>query len=319
MTASPMATVARRGGGTGGRPGLRQSGPGRPGAGDGRLALKYLAPGMTGFVIFIAVPLLASLAISLFRWPLFGAPQFVAMENYSYMLTRDPGFWRVLGNTALFTVAYTALNLVLAVAIAVWLQRLGSWAPFFRVLFFVPVVVPMVANALVWRLMLDDGGLVNSMLALVGIDGPSWLGSPRLAMVSLIAMSIWQGIGYNIVVLSAGLNNISPNVIEAALIDGTTGWSRFTKVIFPMLSPSIFFCTIMTVIGAFKVFTQPYMLTNGGPGDATNTLVLYLYRQGFSFNDLGYASALAWVLFVFVMLITALQFVGQKRWVNYES
>ena len=319
MTSSPMSTVPRRGAGTGGRPGPRTSGPGRPQAGDGRLALKYLAPGMTGFVIFIAVPLLASLAISLFRWPLFGAPEFVAIENYSYMLTRDPGFWRVLGNTALFTVAYTMLNLVLATTIAVWLQRLGSWAPFFRVLFFVPVVVPMVANALVWRLMLDDGGLVNSTLALVGIDGPSWLGDSTLAMVSLIAMSIWQGIGYNIVVLSAGLNNISPNVIEAALIDGTTGWTRFTKVIFPMLSPSIFFCTIMTVIGAFKVFTQPYMLTNGGPGDATNTLVLYLYRQGFSFNDLGYASALAWVLFVLVMLITALQFVGQKRWVNYES
>jgi multiple sugar transport system permease protein len=243
----------------------------------------------------------------------------VGIENYTYMLSTDPVFWRVLANTALFTVAYTALNLVLAVAIAVWLQRLGSWAPFFRVLFFVPVVVPMVANALVWRLMLDDDGLVNSMLAVVGIEGPSWLGNSALAMVSLIAMSIWQGIGYNIVVLSAGLNNISPNVLEAATIDGATGWGRFSKVVFPMLSPSIFFCTIMTVIGAFKVFTQPFMLTNGGPGDATNTLVLYLYRQGFSFNDLGYASALAWVLFVFVMLITALQFAGQKRWVNYES
>jgi multiple sugar transport system permease protein len=319
MTASPMATVPRTGGGTGGRTGLRKSGPGRRRAGEGRLALKYLAPGMTGFVVFIAVPLVASLAISLFRWPLFGAPEFVGTENYSYMVTGDPVFWRVLGNTVLFTVAYTALNLVLAVAVAVWLQRLGSWAPFFRVLFFVPVVVPMVANALVWRLMLDDGGLINATLALVGIDGPSWLGDPTLAMVSLIAMSLWQGIGYNIVVLSAGLNNISPNIIEAAVIDGATGWGRFTKVIFPMLSPSVFFCTIMTVIGAFKVFTQPYMLTNGGPGDATNTLVLYLYRQGFSFNDLGYASALAWVLFVFVMLITALQFVGQKRWVNYES
>lgn len=319
MTASPMAPAPQRGGRAVGVPGSHRRVPGRAVADDRRLALKYLAPGMTGFVIFIVVPLVASLGISLFRWPLFGAPEFVGAENYQFMLTTDPVFWRVLGNTAMFTVAYTTLNLVLAVAIAVWLQRLGSWAPFFRVLFFVPVVVPMVANALVWRLMLDDGGVVNAALGLVGIDGPSWLGDSTLAMVSLIAMSIWQGIGYNIVVLSAGLNNISPNVIEAALIDGTTGWSRFAQVIFPMLSPSIFFCTIMTVIGAFKVFTQPFMLTNGGPGDATNTLVLYLYRQGFSFNDLGYASALAWVLFVFVMLVTALQFVGQKRWVNYES
>jgi len=273
---------------------------------------------MTGFVLFIVVPLVASMAISLFDWPLFGSPEFVGLENYRAMVTTDPVFWRVLGNTAFFTVAYTALNLVLAVALAVWLQHLGSWAPFFRVLFFVPVVVPMVANALMWRLMLDDTGVVNSALSVIGIDGPSWLGDPKLAMASLIAMSIWAGIGYNVVVLSAGLNNINRSVLEAAKIDGANGWKLFGRVVFPLLSPSIFFCTIMTVIGAFKVFTQPFMLTNGGPGDATNTLVLYLYRQGFSFNDLGYASALAWVLFVFVMLITALQFVGQKRWVTYE-
>ncbi|MFC7405678.1 carbohydrate ABC transporter permease [Georgenia alba] len=286
---------------------------------DGRLALRYLAPGMTGFVLFIVVPLLASLTISFFDWPLFGVGEFLGLEHYREMLTDDPVFWRVLFNTVLFTVAYTALNLVLATALAVWLQRLGSWAPFFRILFFVPVVVPMVANALVWRLMLDDGGIVNSALGLLGIDGPSWLGEPALAMVSLVAMSIWQGIGYNIVVLSAGLNNISPIVLEAATVDGAIGWTRFARVVFPLLSPAIFFCTIMTVIGAFKVFTQPYMLTAGGPGDATNTLVLYLYSQGFSFHDLGYASALAWVLFVFVMLVTALQFAGQRRWVSYDS
>ncbi|GAA4431739.1 sugar ABC transporter permease [Georgenia halophila] len=298
------------------RPGRRR-GAGR--SSDGRLALRYLAPGMTGFLLFIVLPLAASLTISLFDWPLFGAAEFLGLENYREMLTSDPMFWRVLGNTALFTVTFTALNLVLATALAVWLQRLGSWAPFFRVLFFIPVVVPMVANALVWRLMLDDTGVLNSALSVVGIDGPSWLGQPRLAMVSLVAMSIWQGIGYNIVVLSAGLANISPLVLEAATVDGATGWKRFSRVVFPLLSPSIFFCTIMTVIGAFKVFTQPYMLTNGGPGEATSTLVLYLYRQGFSYHDLGYASALAWVLFVFVMLVTALQFAGQKRWVNYES
>lgn len=292
---------------------------GGPRARDRRLAIAHLAPGMTGFVVFIVVPLLASIVISLFTWPIFGAPEYVGLENYRTLLTTDPVFWTVLRNTVVFTVAYTALNLVLALALAMWLHNLGSWAPFFRILFFVPVVVPMVANALVWRLMLDDSGVVNAALGLIGIDGPSWLGDSTLAMVSLITMSIWQGIGYNIVVLGAGLGTINPSVIEAAMIDGTGGWSRFTKVIFPMLSPAIFFCTIMTLINAFKVFAQPYMLTNGGPGDATNTLVLYLYRQGFSYNDLGYASALAWVLFVLVMLVTALQFAGQKRWVNYDS
>lgn len=286
---------------------------------DGRLAMGYLAPGMTGFVIFIVVPLAASVVISLFDWPLFGTPEFIGLANYKTMLMSDPVFWAVMGNTALFTVAYTVLNLVLAVAIAVWLHNLGTWAPVFRILFFVPVVVPMVANALVWRLMLDDAGVVNGVLGMIGVEGPSWLGDDALAMMSLITMSIWQGIGYNIVVLGAGLNNIDPNIIEAAMIDGMGGWTRFTKVVFPMLSPAIFFATIMTIINAFKVFTQPYMLTGGGPGDATNTLVLYLYRQGFSYDSLGYASSLAWVLFVFIMLITALQFAGQKRWVNYDS
>lgn len=287
--------------------------------GDGALALRYLAPGKAGLILFILIPLLASIVISLYRWPLFGEPEFLGLQNYERLLFHDPLFWQVLLNTLVFTVAFTALNLVLAIAIAVWLQRLGPWGPLFRVLFFIPVVVPMVANALVWRLMLNDDGVLNSTLELLGLPGPSWLGDPNLAMLSLIAMSIWQGIGYNIVVLGAGLNTINPSAVEAAMIDGAGPWQRFTRVILPLLTPSIFFCLVMTLIGAFKVFAQPFMLTNGGPGNSTTTLVLYLYQQGFSFNDLGYASALAWSLFVLVMLVTALQFAGQKKWVNYDS
>lgn len=287
--------------------------------GQGRLAAIYLAPGTLGFLIFIVLPLIASLVISLFDWPLFGDPKFVGADNYVRMFSADPVFWTVLGNTLFFAVAYTVLNLVISLALATWLHNLGSWGPFFRVLFFVPVVTPMVANALVWRLMLTDNGVVNGALATIGIHGPSWLSNNQLAMWSLIAMSLWQGIGYNIIVLGAGLNGISPNLLEASTIDGAGPWQRFFRVVLPLLSPSLFFCTVMTVIGAFKVFTQPYLLTLGGPGDSTNTIVLYLYRNGFSFDKMGYASALAWVLFVIVMLITALQFSQQKRWVNYDS
>ncbi|MFD2361238.1 MULTISPECIES: carbohydrate ABC transporter permease [unclassified Arthrobacter] len=287
--------------------------------GHGKLAAVYLAPGMLGFLIFIVVPLIASLVISLFDWPLFGTPKFVGLENYTRMLAGDPVFWTVLGNTLFFAVCYTVLNLVLALGVSTWLHSLGSWGPFFRVLFFIPVVTPMVANALVWRLMLTDDGVVNSFLANFGIHGPSWLSNSQLAMGSLIAMSLWQGIGYNIIVLGAGLNGISPNLLEAARIDGAGAWQRFFRVVLPMLSPSLFFCTVMTIIGAFKVFTQPYLLTLGGPGESTNTIVLYLYRNGFSFDKLGYASALAWALFVIVMLITALQFSQQKRLVNYDN
>ncbi|MCU1572338.1 MAG: transporter, permease protein [Micrococcaceae bacterium] len=287
--------------------------------GQGRLAALYLAPGMLGFCLFIVLPLVASLVISLFDWPLFGDPTFVGFKNYATMFSGDPVFWTVLGNTLLFAVAYTVINLVLSLGMATWLHNLGRWGTVVRILFFIPVVTPMTANALIWRLMLSDDGVVNSVLAGIGISGPSWLSNGPLAMTSLIAMSVWQGLGYNIFVLGAGLSSINPALLEAARIDGAGAWQRFSRIIFPMLSPSLFFCTVMTIIGSFKVFTQPFLLTLGGPGQSTNTIVLYLYRNGFSFDKMGYASALAWVLFVIVMLITALQFSQQKRWVNYDS
>jgi multiple sugar transport system permease protein len=290
---------------------------GRTGRGrQGWPAALYLSPGMLGFAVFIVMPLLVSLVISFFDWPLFGAPEFVGLENYRYMLAGDPAFWISLRNTGIFAVLYTAVNLVVALGLSYWLMNLGGrWAAFFRVLFFIPVVTPMIGN----RLMLNDDGVINQMLAAIGIQGPQWLNTPSWAMLSLVMMSLWQGMGYNIIVLGAGIAGINPSVLEASRIDGAGPVTRFFRVVFPMLSPTIFFCTIMTVIGAFKVFTQPYALTEGGPGNATNTLVLHLYRNGFSFDRLGYASALAWVLFVLVMLITAIQFSQQKRWVTYDS
>jgi multiple sugar transport system permease protein len=287
---------------------------------NGWSALPYLSPGMLGFAIFIVVPLFVSLVISFFDWPLFGAPEFVGLENYRFMLAGDPAFWISLRNTLIFAVVYTAVNLVVALGLSYWLMSLSArWAGFFRVLFFIPVVTPMIGNALIFRLLLNDDGVVNQMLAVVGIQGPQWLNTPSWAMVSLVVMSLWQGMGYNIIVLGAGIAGINPSVLEASRIDGAGPVDRFFRVVFPMLSPTIFFCTVMTIIGAFKVFAQPYALTEGGPGNATNTLVLHLYRNGFSFDRLGYASAIAWALFALVMLITALQFSQQKRWVSYDS
>ncbi|RCS71571.1 sugar ABC transporter permease [Brachybacterium alimentarium] len=275
---------------------------------------------MLGFAIFIVVPLLVSLVISVFDWPLFGAPEFVGLQNYRHMLAGDPAFWISLRNTLIFAILYTAVNLAVALGLSYWLMSLGGrWAAFFRVLFFIPVVTPMIGNALIFRLMLNDDGIVNQALGAIGITGPQWLNTPVWAMFSLVLMSLWQGMGYNIIVLGAGIAGINPSVLEASRIDGAGPVNRFFRVVFPMLSPTIFFCTIMTVIGAFKVFAQPYALTEGGPGNATNTLVLHLYRNGFSFDRLGYASAIAWVLFVLVMLITAVQFSQQKRWVTYDS
>ena len=294
---------------------------GEAGRGDGLRALVYLAPGMTGFLLFIILPLIASLVISFFDWSLFGGGRFVGVENYRRMLSgEDPAFWTVMRNTVVFAACYTALNLVISIGLSYWLQRMPEWlSRVLRVIFFIPVVTPMVGNALIWRLLLSDQGVVNSALGQVGISPVPFLNHPALAMGSLLVMSLWQGLGYNIVVLTAGLNGLNTSVLEAATIDGCNGVQRFFKVVFPMISPTVFFCTVMTIIGAFKVFAQPYFLTLGGPGEATNTIVLSLYRNGFSFDKLGYASSMAWVLFVIVMTVTALQFAGQKKWVNYDA
>lgn len=291
---------------------------GRPKRGDGLVALAYLWPGLAGFVCFIVVPLVGSLVISMFEWPLFGSPTFIGVDNY-VKLFADPTFYTVLANTVIFAFVYTALNLVLALAISLWLNTRIKFAGFWRVIFFLPAITPMVANALIWRLLLSQDGLVNSVLGGAGIDGPSWLSDSSLALASVITMSVWQSFGYNVIVLSAGLGSIPKEILEAARVDGTNAWTRLRHIILPMLSPSLFFTMTMTMIGAFQVFVQPQILTQGGPGEATNTFVLYLYRNGFVFDRLGYASALAWILFLVVMLITALQFAGQKRWVNYDK
>ncbi|QIZ97143.1 MULTISPECIES: sugar ABC transporter permease [unclassified Leifsonia] len=286
--------------------------------GDGLVALAYLWPGLAGFTFFILVPLLGSLVISLFEWPLFGSPTFVGFANYQKLFS-DPTFYTVLINTVIFAFVYTALNLVLALAVSLWLNTRIKFSGFWRVIFFLPAITPMVANALVWRLLLSDNGLVNSALASVGIQGPSWLSDASFALFSVIAMSVWQSFGYNVIVLSAGLGSIPKEILEASRMDGTSAWQRLRSIILPMISPSLFFTMTMTMIGAFQVFVQPQILTQGGPGESTNTFVLYLYRNGFVFDRLGYASALAWILFIVVMLITALQFAGQKKWVNYDK
>jgi len=276
---------------------------------------------MTGFLVFIIIPLIASLIISLFSWSLLGTSEFVGLDNYRRMISgEDPAFYTILKNTVVFALLYTGANLIISTGISYWLQHLPNrFSRMLRIIFFIPVVTPMAGNALIWRLLLNDEGVVNSALNSIGLPSLPWLNNPSLAMGSLVIMSLWQGLGYNIVVLTAGLNGINPSILEASELDGATGFRRFFQVVFPILSPTFFFCTVMTVIGAFKVFAQPFFLTKGGPGESTNTIVLALYRNGFSFDKLGYASALAWILFVIVMLLTALQFSQQKRWVNYDS
>jgi multiple sugar transport system permease protein len=281
--------------------------------------LPFLLPNGLGFLAFTLLPLAASLIISFFSWPVLGSHKYVGLANFVTLFAKDPVFFRVLLNTIYFVVVYVPLNVVLAVTIAVWLNTKVRGSGLFRIIFFLPVFTPMVANALVWRLMLAPTGVVNSCLGLLHLPAQNWLGSQQLAMPAIIVMSVWQGFGYNMLVFSAGLRSIPPSLYEAAMLDGAKPASRFWRLTLPLLTPSIFFGTVMTFITSFQLFVQPYVLTAGGPGVSTTSVVYYLYNNGFQYFKMGYASAIGWVLFIIIMAATALQFFFQKRLVSYES
>jgi multiple sugar transport system permease protein len=284
-----------------------------------RLAvLGFLSPNLAGFLVFTIFPIAASLIISFYEWPLLGKAAFVGFDNFVRLFTHDYVFWQVSLNTVYFVVGYIVLNLVVSLGLAVWLTSGIKFAALFRFVFFLPVVAPMVANSVIWRLLyVPQTGVFASALASLGIDPPNWLGSPEWAMPSVILMSVWAGFGYNMLIFVAGIQAIPASIYDAAQIDGVNAWTRFTNITFPMISPSIFFATVMTLISALKVFEQPYILTGGGPGSSTTTVVFYLYQQGFQNYDLGYASSIAWMLFLVIMFVTFIQFWAQKKWVHY--
>lgn len=287
---------------------------------DGRAAAGFLAPNGLGFAIFTIIPFLGSLVLSLFNWPLVGSPSFTGLSNWKKLLFHDPEFWPILGNTLYFAVAYVLGNLIVSLGLALWITSNIKFKGFFRWVFFLPVVTPMVANAVVWRLLLtpDQGLVANIFRALTGGPGPSWLTDPRWAMPAVIIMSIWQGFGYNMIIFIAGIGGIPETVYEASKIDGANWWQRTTKITLPLLTPSIFFAVIMTIISSLQTFAQPFIMTGGGPGHSTTTLVYYLYQHGFQGYEMGYASTIAWSLFAMILVVTFIQYQGQSKWVNYQ-
>ncbi|WP_328991725.1 sugar ABC transporter permease [Kribbella sp. NBC_01245] len=289
------------------------------GRAEARRAWVFVGPSLAGLAIFTLFPTAMALGISLFDWPVFGERTFRGLGNYAELLN-DPIFRRVILNTCLFVVLYVPLNVVISLGLAVWLGPHIMGRQAFRVLFFIPVMTPMVANAMVWRLLFQPGGLLDtSSQSLFGVHAPNFLGSTAWAMPAIVAMSVWQGFGYNFLVFSAALDQVPHSQLESAQIDGASTFARFRYITLPMITPSIFFATTMTLITSFQVFAQPFILTQGGPGVATQTLVMYIYDQGWQFLNMGLASAAGWVLFVIIMGITAIQFLGQKKWVHYDA
>lgn len=288
--------------------------------GDGRAALGFLAPNLLGFLIFTILPIGGSLVLAFFNWPLLGQATFTGFDNFIRLFTADTVFWPVLGNTIYFVVGYVAANLVVALGLALWLTSKVRFKGVFRIVFFLPVVAPMVANAAVWRLLFtqDTGLFAQLWRGVFGTAAPNWLGDPHWAMPAVILMSLWAGFGYNMLIFIAGIESLPVSLLEAAEIDGAGWYRRTVSIVLPLLSPSMFFAVVMTIISSLQVFAQPYILTGGGPGNSTTTLVYYLYQQGFQNYAMGYASSVAWALFLLIMGLTALQFSAQKRWVHYQ-
>ncbi|MFE3736976.1 carbohydrate ABC transporter permease [Streptomyces sp. NPDC059134] len=277
----------------------------------------FAAPHSIGLAIFTVVPILASLAVSFMSWPLIGERSWHGLGNYTQLFA-DPVFRTVILNTVGFVVLYVPLNLVVSLGLAAWLTPRIRHRQIFRVLFFIPTVTPIVANVVVWRMLYQPDGLIDATLrSTVGAQAPNFLADEKWAMFAIVAMSVWQGFGYNMLIFSAALDAVPENLVEAAQLDGAGPWQTFWRIKFPAISPSVFFATMMTLITSFQVFAQPFLLTKGGPGTSTETLVQYIYNTGFQNQQLGLASAGAWVLFVIILGITAVQFLGQKRWVHY--
>ena len=284
----------------------------------------FLTPWIIGFIFFGAGPLIGSIVLSLTNYSLLSAPSFVGLANYSRLLD-DPLFYKSMINTIYFGGASVALSVVFTLVIAILLNQQvhGLW--FFRMVFYLPSVVAGIATALLWRNILDpDFGLINLILGWFGIQGPGWLQSPNWAIPGLVLMSVW-GAGNTIVIYLAGLQSIPPTLYEAAQIDGANWWDRFRHVTVPMMSPVIFFNIITGLIGSLQAYVLILIMTQGGqtpaggPENSTLVIGLYIYKEAFQYFDFGYAAALSWALFVFIMIITLIQFVLGRRWVFYDG
>lgn len=284
-----------------------------------RYALAFVSPAMLGLTVFTIFPVGLAVVMSLFDWPAFGERSFIGFDNYIELFTTDPDFLVAFRNTFVFVALTVPLNLILALMLALLLAERIRGRAAFRVLFFIPVVTPMVANVFVWRILLQPEGVIRTVaFTFLGIDIPNVLADPFWAMVMVVLMSVWAGVGYNMLILIAGVEQLPSTTLEAGRLDGASGLRLIVRIVIPLLSPSIFFCLVMTTIGSFQVFVQPQLLTGGGPSNATMPLVMFIYNKGFEFHELGGAAAAGWILFAVIIGLSALQFRAQRRWVHYE-
>ncbi len=273
----------------------------------------YLAPVLIGLSVFTVGPILSSFFLSFTDYELGLKATWVGTENYAKLAASEV-FLQSVKNTLLYVVLYVPLAVVFSFMLAMLVQGKLRGRAFFRTVFFLPVVTSMVAAALIWGwLYHPDVGLLNYVLSSLGIVGPRWLEDPDTALSALVIVGVWKNAGYNMLIFLAGLSGISNEVIEAARLEGATVLQRVRHILVPMLLPVIFFVTVITTISAFQIFEQTYMLTRGGPANSTLTLSYYIWQMAFQFFDMGLASAMAYVLFAILAVLTAVQFQVRKR------
>lgn len=278
----------------------------------------FASPWIIGFLLWTLGPMLASLGLSFTEWDLLSPPQWVGLRNFEELFA-DALVWKSLTVTTIYAIVSVPLHLIFGLGLAMLLNRPIRGVRIYRTLLYLPAVLSGVAVALLWRWLLSaDFGMVNLLLSYIGIRGPSWLGDERWALMSLMLMSLW-GVGAGTIIYLAGLQGIPSDLYEAAEVDGAQGWARFRHITLPMMTPVLFFQLVVGIIAALQTFTQAFIITNGGPNNATLFLLLYLYRNAFQYFRMGYASALAWVLFLYILVLTLIVFRWSAVWVYYEG
>jgi multiple sugar transport system permease protein len=279
----------------------------------------FAAPWIIGFVLFIAGPMLASITLSFTNWDLLSPIEFVGFSNYSKLLFNDPLLYQSLKVTSIYAFVSVPLQVVLGLVLAILLNQKIKALSFFRSIYYLPSVIGGISVAIMWRWILGTQfGMVNTLLSYVGIEGPAWLGDPQWVLVSFIIMSLW-GTGGAMLIYLGGLQGIPSELYEAADVDGAGPIPKFLRITVPMMTPVIFFNMIIGIIHALQEFVAPFVMTGGGPHNSSLFLVLYLYRNAFQLFQMGYASAIAWVLFIYIMILTALVVRSSAVWVYYEG
>ena len=278
----------------------------------------FIAPALIAIFIFFFIPVVAAFVISFTDFDIytlgdFNTLRFVGIKNY-LQLFEDPLFWLSLKNTSYYVLLATPLSIAVSLGAALLLNsKLLKYKGVFRLSYFIPYITTLVAVAIVWRFIYHPKfGILNYFLGLVGINPIDWLGDPNWAMPAIVIMSVWKSFGYNMIIFIAGLQNIAEDLYEAASLEGAGEWQKFKSITLPMLAPTTLFISIITIVGYFQLFAEPYIMTQGGPLNSTLSIVQYMYQEGFRWWNMGYSASIAFVLFSIILVITIIQFRVQK-------